>query len=186
MAQACLPYQNYTCGPSHPYTTAFVFQANDSAVSLYACQEYCEDGCCYLFDPNARVSLTSADSVGAWVLLGAAVLVGIITSLAVARKVVMLNSRLGADFARLVNEAVQCGPQGPVKGFTGLDVTDINAGSAVGGLLSSYAAIGMSFMTGILLDACVSDPVAFHITHCADVTPVIQSMPSLASFVSCG
>ena len=151
MAQICLPHQNFTCGPSHPYTTAFVFQANDGAASPYACQAYCEDGCCYLFNPNARVSLTSADSIGAWVLLGAAVLAGIITSVAVARKVIILNSRLAADFNRLVNEAVNNGLQGPVKEFKGLDVANIICGSAVGGLVSSYAAIGMSFMTAILL-----------------------------------
>ena len=151
MAQMCLPFQNYTCGPSHPYTTAFVFQANDSAASPYACQDYCADGCCYLFNPRARVSLTTADSTGAWVLLGLAVLAGIVTSVAVGRKAIMLNSKVSADFNLLVHNVVSCGPQGPVKGFKGLDVSTINWGSAMGGLVSSYAAIGMSFMTAVLL-----------------------------------
>ena len=61
----CPPVLKYSCGPNHPYTTATVFQA-DSPDYVYSCQEYCKDGCCYLFNPNLHPSLEGPGAIAGW------------------------------------------------------------------------------------------------------------------------
>lgn len=82
MENECPPELSIPCSSSldRTYTTAFVFPANDKSSSAYACQEYCRNGCCYLFNADARVDLTSGRSIAGWSLLGAAVVIGIIMS----------------------------------------------------------------------------------------------------------
>lgn len=119
MAKHCLSYQNYTCGSNHFYTTAKVFQSNNYAVSPYACQEYCTDGCCYLFDYNARASLTSYYAIIGWIVLTILIAVGII-SFCFARK-----------------NAKEC--------------PNLNIDIPSGYIISTYVAIGVSFVTAMIL-----------------------------------
>ena len=156
----CLPTQKYLCGVSHPYTTAQVFQSNNSSASSYACQSYCQDGCCYLFNPHLKVNLYMYKAIIGWVLLGLSLICAIILCIFSVINANNANETCLRDFQTAVaiaNAPVNLHPNFnpnhvPDRNNQSIpNITHINKINLIGCIFITYTTIGVSFVTSMLI-----------------------------------
>ncbi len=82
LGRSCSPIEP-TCEPNA--TTAIVWPSNYGN-SLYTCRPYCNDTCCYIFNPKERLNFRSRPAIAGWLILGLSVLIGAFAMLPICQK----------------------------------------------------------------------------------------------------